>query len=152
MTIIAMNQTLSRRVAQAPAEARRRGAARSSVRLTTIEGAAMEGSAIIRGTVASAMQDLQLALSNDSKSRIVTGQNDTIAIERSYRATWVYFVCILLFPIGLLALFAQKRVDRGTVAVSDNGNGTVRLRMSGTFYKASHAAINGVIERGSTPQ
>lgn len=114
----------------------------------------MEGTAIVRGTVTSAMQGLQLALSNDHKSTIqvsggsaITGT--AITIERRYYPGWAWAVCICLFPIGLLALFTNKHVDRGTIAVSDNGNGTVRLQMAGTFYKQSHGAINQFIEMNS---
>ena len=73
----------------------------------------MEGKAIIRGTVASAMQDLQLSLSSDTRSQVRAGHNETLIIERSHTAGWVIVVCILLFPIGLLALLAPKRIDRG---------------------------------------
>ena len=97
------------------------------------------------------MQQLQLALADDTKSAIRVEGESLITIERTYHAGWVYWVCILLFPIGLLALLTGKRYDRGTVAVSDNGNDTVRLRMSGTFFKKSHAAIDRVIEANSTP-
>jgi hypothetical protein len=76
----------------------------------------------------------------------------TVVIERFHRAGWVIWVCILLFPIGLFALLAPKRVDRGTVAVSDNGKGTVTLRIAGTFHGTSEAAVNGVIARGSSVQ
>jgi hypothetical protein len=112
----------------------------------------MERTAVMRGTVATAMQDLQLALSGDTKYQVQTGPNDTVVIERFHRAGWVIWVCILLFPIGLFALLAPKRVDRGTVAVSDNGNGTVTLRIAGTFHGTSEAAVNGVIARGSSVQ
>jgi len=111
----------------------------------------MEGTAVVRGTVTSVMQDLQLALSDDRKSQVSAGPNETLIIQRSYTAGWVIVVCIIFFPIGLLALLAPKRFDRGTVAVSGDDNGTVTLRMAGTFYKSSHAAINGVIERNSRP-
>lgn len=109
----------------------------------------MEGSAVIRGTVTSAMQDLQLALSNDAKSHVFAGTPDTFVVERSHLAGWVIPVCVLAFPLGLLALLAPRRYDRGTIAISDNGDGTVRLRMAGTFYRPAHAAINRVIEQGS---
>ena len=97
------------------------------------------------------MQDLQLALTRDSKSEIRSGPNDTLIVERTRIKGWVIVVCIILFPIGLLALLASKEIDRGTIAVSDNGDGLVLMRMSGTFFKASHAAINDVIVRGSLP-
>ncbi|MGH9271091.1 MAG: hypothetical protein ACRDZ2_07440, partial [Ilumatobacteraceae bacterium] len=104
-----------------------------------------------RHTAASAHEDLQLSLSRDSRSELRAGHNETLIIERRHTPGWVIVVCILFFPVGLLALLAPKRIDRGTVAVTDNQNGTVTLRMAGTFFKKTHAAINGVIDRGSTP-
>jgi len=111
----------------------------------------MEGRAVVRGTTASVMQDLLLALSSDHKSQVQAGPNDTLIIERTHVKAWVVLVCILLFPIGLLALLAPRGVDRGTVAVSDNPDGLVTMRMSGTFFKSTHAAIDAVIEQNSRP-
>ena len=88
----------------------------------------------------------------DHRTSSLPDQPHTVVIERFHRAGWVIWVCILLFPIGLFALLAPKRVDRGTVAVSDNGKGTVTLRIAGTFHGTSEAAVNGVIARGSSVQ
>lgn len=108
----------------------------------------MEGDAVVRGTVSGIMQELLLALSADTKSTI-RFSSDTVVLERTFRPGWQYAVTIALFPIGLVALAAGTQVDRGTVLITPVGAETVRMRMSGTFFKKSHEAINAVIQRNS---
>jgi hypothetical protein len=107
----------------------------------------MESSDVIRGDVAAVMQELQLAVSQDQKSRAYSEPNDTLRIEHAYTSGWVIAVCIIFFPLGLLALLAPKKLDLGTVAVSDHGDGTVLVRMAGAFHLPSHNAIRTVIDR-----
>ena len=51
--------------------------------------------------------------------------------RRSVRRTWVYFVCVLLFPIGLLALLAEKEEHRLTVTLRAVAGSRTRVSFSG---------------------
>ncbi len=68
---------------------------------------------------------------------LVNGQHvntvgaETLTITRKKTGVWIILVCILLFPIGLLALLARQtetisvvaRDDAGGVRVAANGQG-----------------------------
>ncbi len=106
----------------------------------------MDAVAVTGGHPSEVMQDLQLALSAfDRRCRVVVTSTDTLMIERQYTPWWVVAICVVLFPVGLLALLAAPQSDRATVAVSDNGDGSVTLRMAGTFTKASQRAIDDIL-------
>lgn len=48
-----------------------------------------------------------------------------------YRAWWVYLICVIFFPIGLLALLIGKKQDFLQVELSEGG-GTTDVEVTGT--------------------
>lgn len=60
---------------------------------------------------------------------VMPATQDSVTISRKVTPGWVIVVCILLFPIGLLALLARKLETLSVVAFQDGD--TVRATLSG---------------------
>ena len=51
------------------------------------------------------------------------------------------FVCVLLFPLGLLSLLARKKQDRLLVSLSPEGPADTRVMFTGEVSKGLRIAI-----------
>ena len=60
---------------------------------------------------------------------------------REYRHGWVIFVCIFLFPIGLLSLLARKKRDTLLVSLSPDGPADTRVMWMGEVPEGLQSAI-----------
>jgi hypothetical protein len=63
---------------------------------------------------------------------LVDNQPNSVTLQREYRSGAVYLVCILLFPIGLLALLVDKKKQPIMAAFRQAGSGT-EITMTGTI-------------------
>jgi hypothetical protein len=63
--------------------------------------------------------------------RLQAQDDRSFTFERSYRPTWVIVVCIILFPIGLLALLAGKKRDTILASLSPEGAEATRIIFTG---------------------
>jgi hypothetical protein len=52
-----------------------------------------------------------------------------------YYSGWVFLVCILFFPIGLLALLSGKRIATLLMTIEGNGQGTRIIYVGETFRR-----------------
>jgi hypothetical protein len=57
--------------------------------------------------------------------RVADQSTNGVTWTRLSRSGWVIVVCIVTFPIGLLALLAPKREDRITMSFTPSGSGTL---------------------------
>lgn len=67
---------------------------------------------------------------------------DMIVYTRRFYPTWVFVVCILLFPIGLLALLAEKKQTNLTATFSPYGAGTI-VKLSGQVSEKTKGWLDG---------
>ncbi len=58
-----------------------------------------------------------------------------------YRSNWIYFVCILFFPIGLLALLVEKRVATLMVNIEADEGGGTRVIFTGEAFRGLRKQI-----------
>jgi hypothetical protein len=86
------------------------------------------------------IQRATLALAGLSRHQLSGVGGSTLIVTRSYTAGWRVVVAVLLFPIGLLALFGHD-VDTATVAAARDGD-HVRVTLSGAFAGAAIDRLN----------
>jgi len=80
--------------------------------------------------------------------KLQTQDARNFTFQRAYRPTWVIVVCILLFPIGLLALFAGKKLDTLFVSLSPDGPHATLTTFSGEVPDGLRSAILRLPEQG----
>lgn len=108
---------------------------------------AHDAEVMVRGEPADVLTDIRLAVSAVSGHETRQDVPSTLSIRFPVTPGWVPFACVLLFPIGLLALMA-KRVEVATIVAEPSGALT-RLRIGGRFDPIAIGRINGVIESRS---
>lgn len=126
--------------------------------IALLVGAAVAGSVVggvktrnatvlLRGTPSEVLADIRLAISQVRAHS--TRQDTPESLTVTFRTTpgWVPLVCIILFPIGLLALMA-KNTESSTLIAEPSGPNT-RLRISGRFDQVAIGHINAVIDSRS---
>lgn len=79
--------------------------------------------------------------------RVASTNPEGIRLACEYRKSWVIPICVLLFPIGLLALLAEKRRHDITVSLRPNGAGT-EVFFAGEAPPHLRAAIEALDEAG----
>ncbi|RKQ90952.1 uncharacterized protein DUF1707 [Solirubrobacter pauli] len=74
--------------------------------------------------------------------RLEYSTDQQISFVRDHTPVWTYFVAVLVFPIGLLALL-YKEQDRVTIELADHGDSTA-ITASGTAPLAIRRAMTAM--------
>ena len=78
--------------------------------------------------------------------------SDTLTFTRNRFHTWQIVCAILLFPVGLVALMAEKQVEQVLVYFRDDGDGTTGISVSGSITKGSSwKALQAELDRYGNP-
>ncbi len=86
---------------------------------------------------------LRLSPNLSSWGFVLSAQDErSLTFTRRYRSGWVIAACILLFPIGLLALLIERRTQTISVVLTPAGEGT-RVIFSGEVDSRLEKTISG---------
>lgn len=87
-----------------------------------------------------ALQRILPAMIADGYSVADRRDGELIVFERNSRPAWVWVVCVVLFPIGLLALIVNDR-QRVVVTFGDAGDGRTAMSVQGTARRDTRRAF-----------
>lgn len=104
---------------------------------------------VLRGTPEEVLNDIRLAVASVPAHSSFNSGPSSLAIQFSITPGWVPLVCILFFPVGLLALLGRK-TETSTLVAEPDGSGRTRLRIAGRFDQRAIGQINKVIEGRSS--
>jgi hypothetical protein len=118
------------------------------VRATRGSGGGRLSQARVRGSAEDVLRDLQLATAGISNTVTRRETPDRLTVQWTYIPSWAFFVAVLAFPLGLIALVARTSTV-GTVVVGQESDSIARMQIAGIYNKATARAINTVIESRS---
>jgi hypothetical protein len=104
---------------------------------------------LVHGNPDEVLNDIRIALAGVPTHLTFTNGPNSLAVQCSITPGWVLFVCIVFFPVGLLALLGRQTLSSTILAEPGAGDAT-RLRIAGRFDQRAIARINTVIEARSS--